>query len=133
MERAQAAVLYNLAAVQCQQAVAADRSSDDGIKLACHLFQMAAGACAHLRDGVGLKVRLRFFEQGLKPCARANARSGEGSAVCRAGCCRRLPAHVPTSAGKSFVSARSSAGSALSARTSGVTSLLCACPERGAC
>jgi programmed cell death 6-interacting protein len=52
-----AAVLYNLAAVQCQQALAADRSSDDGIKLACHLFQMAAGACAHLRDGVGLKVR----------------------------------------------------------------------------
>jgi hypothetical protein len=58
--RAQAAVLYNLAAVQCQQAVAADRSSDDGIKLACHLFQMAAGACAHLRDAVGLKVRSRI-------------------------------------------------------------------------
>jgi len=51
-----AAVLFNFAAVQSQEALATDRTQPEGVKVACHAFQMAAGACAHLRDSVSLKV-----------------------------------------------------------------------------
>jgi programmed cell death 6-interacting protein len=52
-----ASVLFNLGAVYSQIAVAADRSTDVGIKTACGAFQSAAGAFAWLREsGVAAKA-----------------------------------------------------------------------------
>ncbi|KAK9820581.1 hypothetical protein WJX72_011897 [[Myrmecia] bisecta] len=51
-----AAVLFNVGAVLSQQAIACDRSSDQGIKDAARRFQEAAGVFAYLRDVVSLKV-----------------------------------------------------------------------------
>ncbi|KAG2537258.1 hypothetical protein PVAP13_9NG257400 [Panicum virgatum] len=52
-----AAVLFNLGAVYSQIALAADRSTDVGIRTACGAFQSAAGAFAWLREsGVAAKV-----------------------------------------------------------------------------
>ncbi|WVZ59474.1 hypothetical protein U9M48_009608 [Paspalum notatum var. saurae] len=52
-----AAVLFNLGAVYSQIALAADRSTDVGIRTACSAFQSAAGAFACLREsGVAAKA-----------------------------------------------------------------------------
>mmetsp|Transcript_26634 Transcript_26634/g.32339 ORF Transcript_26634/g.32339 Transcript_26634/m.32339 type:complete len:930 (-) Transcript_26634:134-2923(-) len=51
-----AAVLFNLGAIHSQQGAAADRSSQEGIKLACHNFQAAAGMFAMLRDTLSSKI-----------------------------------------------------------------------------
>ena len=52
-----AAVLFNLGAVYSQIALAADRSTDVGIRTACGAFQSAAGAFAWLREsGVAAKA-----------------------------------------------------------------------------
>ncbi|NP_001152549.1 ALG2-interacting protein X [Zea mays] len=45
-----ASVLFNLGAVYSQIALAADRSTDVGIRIACGAFQSAAGAFAWLRE-----------------------------------------------------------------------------------
>ncbi|XP_078445696.1 endosomal targeting BRO1-like domain-containing protein [Wolffia australiana] len=45
-----AAVIFNLGAVHSQIALAADRTSAAGLKVACNSFQAAAGAFAFLRD-----------------------------------------------------------------------------------
>nr|CAB3499273.1 unnamed protein product [Digitaria exilis] len=52
-----AAVLFNLGAIYSQIALAADRSTDVGIRTACGAFQSAAGAFAWLREsGVAAKA-----------------------------------------------------------------------------
>uniref|UniRef100_A0A452YI67 BRO1 domain-containing protein n=2 Tax=Aegilops tauschii subsp. strangulata TaxID=200361 RepID=A0A452YI67_AEGTS len=52
-----AAVLFNLGAVYSQIALAADRTTDVGIRTACGAFQSAAGAFAWLREsGVAAKA-----------------------------------------------------------------------------
>ncbi|CAL4934144.1 unnamed protein product [Urochloa decumbens] len=52
-----AAVLFNLGAVYSQIALAADRSTDVGIRTACGAFQSAAGAFAWLKEcGVAAKA-----------------------------------------------------------------------------
>ncbi|BAF26864.2 Os10g0495300, partial [Oryza sativa Japonica Group] len=52
-----AAVLFNLAAVYSQIALAADRATDVGIRTACGSFQSAAGAFAWMREsGVAAKA-----------------------------------------------------------------------------
>ncbi|KAL5231714.1 hypothetical protein ABZP36_030490 [Zizania latifolia] len=52
-----AAVLFNLGAVYSQIALAADRTTDAGIKTACGSFQSAAGAFAWMREsGVAAKA-----------------------------------------------------------------------------
>lgn len=47
-----AAVLFNLGASWSQAGVTADRTTSEGIKVACHAFQHAAGAFATLKDDV---------------------------------------------------------------------------------
>ncbi|KAK3266695.1 hypothetical protein CYMTET_24700, partial [Cymbomonas tetramitiformis] len=51
-----AAILFNLAAVQSQQGVAANRGDPDGLKAALKAFQEAAGSLELLRDVLGMKV-----------------------------------------------------------------------------
>lgn len=51
-----AAVMFNLGAVLTQQALACDRTQDQGMKDAAKKFQEAAGAFAHLRDVASLRV-----------------------------------------------------------------------------
>ncbi|KAH9287555.1 hypothetical protein KI387_031672 [Taxus chinensis] len=53
-----AAVLFNLAAIHSQIALAADRTSANGLKQACNSFQAAAGAFAFLRDNISMKASL---------------------------------------------------------------------------
>ncbi|KAI5055520.1 hypothetical protein GOP47_0029041 [Adiantum capillus-veneris] len=51
-----ASIVFNLAAVQSQLALAADRATLNGIKQACNCFQAAAGAFAFLRDNISMKA-----------------------------------------------------------------------------
>eukprot|EP00884_Botryococcus_braunii_P008240 jgi/Botrbrau1/17417/Bobra.0054s0013.1 len=51
-----ASILFNIGAVVTQQALAADRSTDAGLKDASRKFQEAAGIFALLKDVVSLKV-----------------------------------------------------------------------------
>ena len=51
-----AAILFNIGAVLTQAALAADRTSDAGLKEAARKLQEAAGAFGALRDGPALKV-----------------------------------------------------------------------------
>lgn len=51
-----AAVVFNLAAIQSQLALSADRTSANGLKQACNAFQAAAGAFALLRDNISMKA-----------------------------------------------------------------------------
>lgn len=51
-----AAIMFNLGAVLTQQALACDRTQDQGMKDAAKKFQEAAGAFAHLRDVAALRV-----------------------------------------------------------------------------
>ncbi|KAJ7552040.1 hypothetical protein O6H91_06G039700 [Diphasiastrum complanatum] len=51
-----AAIAFNLGAVQSQIALAADRSSPNGLKQACNSFQFAAGAFSFLRDNISMKA-----------------------------------------------------------------------------
>lgn len=51
-----AAVLFNLGAVHSRVALAADRASGTGIKVACGSFQAAAGAFAFLKDNVSVRA-----------------------------------------------------------------------------
>lgn len=51
-----AAVLFNLACVISQMAIACDRTTGDGLKQACHLYQEAAGVFAFLRERESNKV-----------------------------------------------------------------------------
>ena len=47
-----AGVLYNLGAIVSASAAATERTSDDGLKLACKQFQEAAGIFAHIQEKV---------------------------------------------------------------------------------
>lgn len=51
-----AAVMFNIGAVLTQQALACDRTQDQGMKDAAKRFQEAAGAFANLRDVASLRV-----------------------------------------------------------------------------
>eukprot|EP00245_Coleochaete_scutata_P013859 TRINITY_DN574_c0_g2_i2.p1 TRINITY_DN574_c0_g2~~TRINITY_DN574_c0_g2_i2.p1 ORF type:complete len:730 (-),score=195.09 TRINITY_DN574_c0_g2_i2:235-2424(-) len=51
-----AAVVFNLAAVQSQLALAADRSTANGLKVACNSFQAAAGTFSYLRENLSMKA-----------------------------------------------------------------------------
>eukprot|EP01018_Ginkgo_biloba_P023116 Gb_12639 [translate_table: standard] len=51
-----AAIIFNLAAIQSQIALSADRTSANGLKQACNCFQAAAGAFAFLRDNISMKA-----------------------------------------------------------------------------
>eukprot|EP00208_Stichococcus_sp_RCC1054_P002835 CAMPEP_0206140322 /NCGR_PEP_ID=MMETSP1473-20131121/9097_1 /ASSEMBLY_ACC=CAM_ASM_001109 /TAXON_ID=1461547 /ORGANISM="Stichococcus sp, Strain RCC1054" /LENGTH=740 /DNA_ID=CAMNT_0053534441 /DNA_START=308 /DNA_END=2527 /DNA_ORIENTATION=- len=51
-----AAILFNIAAIASQMAVATDRTTDAGVKEAARFFQEAAGAFAFLRDEASLKM-----------------------------------------------------------------------------
>ncbi|KAH7295126.1 hypothetical protein KP509_27G033300 [Ceratopteris richardii] len=53
-----AAIMFNLGAIYSQLALAADRSTPNGIKQACSSFQAAAGAFAYLRDNISMKASL---------------------------------------------------------------------------
>jgi programmed cell death 6-interacting protein len=48
-----AAVLFNVGAVRSCMAASADRTTPEGMKLACQQFQLAAGIFKHLREKVG--------------------------------------------------------------------------------
>ena len=45
-------VLYNLGAMVSASAAATERTSDEGLKLACKQFQEAAGIFAHIHEKV---------------------------------------------------------------------------------
>eukprot|EP00252_Welwitschia_mirabilis_P019453 TRINITY_DN4515_c0_g1_i1.p1 TRINITY_DN4515_c0_g1~~TRINITY_DN4515_c0_g1_i1.p1 ORF type:complete len:888 (+),score=181.72 TRINITY_DN4515_c0_g1_i1:183-2846(+) len=51
-----AAIAFNLGALHSQIALAADRTSPQGLKTACNAFQAAAGAFAFLRDNISMKA-----------------------------------------------------------------------------
>ena len=53
-----AAILFNLAAIHSQIALAGDRTSPNGLKQACNSFQAAAGVFAFLRDNISMKASL---------------------------------------------------------------------------
>ncbi|RZC58114.1 hypothetical protein C5167_005416 [Papaver somniferum] len=51
-----AAVLFNLGAVYSQIALNADRSSANGLKVACNMFMASAGVFSYLRDNESMKA-----------------------------------------------------------------------------
>ncbi|OVA14237.1 BRO1 domain [Macleaya cordata] len=53
-----AAILFNLGAVYSQIALAADRSSPNGLKVACNSFMASAGSFAYLRDNASMKASI---------------------------------------------------------------------------
>ena len=64
-----AGVLYNLGAIVSASAAATERTSDEGLKLACKQFQEAAGIFAHIQEKVVANlagaVTPDLSEQGL--------------------------------------------------------------------
>eukprot|EP00271_Cylindrocystis_brebissonii_P000903 TRINITY_DN1108_c0_g1_i1.p1 TRINITY_DN1108_c0_g1~~TRINITY_DN1108_c0_g1_i1.p1 ORF type:complete len:893 (-),score=209.49 TRINITY_DN1108_c0_g1_i1:548-3226(-) len=51
-----AGVVFNLAAIQSQLGLSADRTNPEGLKQACNCFQSSAGAFAYLRDNISMKA-----------------------------------------------------------------------------
>jgi programmed cell death 6-interacting protein len=62
--------LFNLAAIYSQIALAADRTTANGLKTACNSFQTAAGAFAYLKENVAGKATAAGATVDLSPeCA----------------------------------------------------------------
>jgi programmed cell death 6-interacting protein len=65
-----AAILFNLGAIYSQIALAADRTTANGLKTACNSFQTAAGAFAYLKENVAGKATAAGATVDLSPeCA----------------------------------------------------------------